>query len=83
MKRKNGACKVTEIRGNKHPYITQDGQDRECNPQQYIANMRNYSVAGFKYFDVTDKNVCLFVKICSYNGKVAKGNCRLQITMIS
>jgi arabinoxylan arabinofuranohydrolase len=33
-----------------HPYFTQSGVDREENPDQYIANMRNGSVAGFKYF---------------------------------
>jgi hypothetical protein len=30
-----------------HPYFTQDGQKGE----QYIANMRDGAVAGFKYFD--------------------------------
>ena len=30
-----------------HPYFTQDGQ----HGKQYIANMRDCSVAGFKYFD--------------------------------
>jgi len=30
-----------------HPYFTQDGQDGA----QYIANMRDGAVAGFKYFD--------------------------------
>lgn len=33
-----------------HPYFTQDGIDREDNPNQYIANMTDGSVAGFKYF---------------------------------
>lgn len=35
-----------------HPYFTQDGEDREDNPNQYIANMRDGAVAGFKYFDI-------------------------------
>ncbi len=35
-----------------HPYFTQDGEDREENPNQYIANMTNGAVAGFKYFFV-------------------------------
>jgi hypothetical protein len=35
-----------------HPYFTQDGTDREDNPGQYIANMRDGSMAGFKYFDM-------------------------------
>lgn len=34
-----------------HPYFTQSGKDREENGDQYIANMRDGSVAGFKYFD--------------------------------
>ena len=33
-----------------HPYFTQSGQDRECNGDQYIANMQDGATAGFKYF---------------------------------
>ena len=33
-----------------HPYFTQTGGDREERGDQYIANMRDGSVAGFKYF---------------------------------
>lgn len=33
-----------------HPYFTQSGKDREENGDQYIANLRDGSVAGFKYF---------------------------------
>ena len=33
-----------------HPYFTQSGQDRNEKPDQYIANMTDGSVAGFKYF---------------------------------
>ncbi|MFA9559016.1 family 43 glycosylhydrolase [Evansella sp. AB-rgal1] len=33
-----------------HPFFTQTGKDREDNPTQYIANMRDGAVAGFKYF---------------------------------
>ncbi len=32
------------------PYFTQDGPDREDTPNQYIANMRDGAVCGFKYF---------------------------------
>ena len=35
-----------------HPYFTQTGRDREENGDQYIANMRDGAVAGFKYFDL-------------------------------
>ena len=37
-----------------HPYFTQTGKDREENGDQYIANMQDGSVAGFKYFTFTD-----------------------------
>ena len=35
-----------------HPYFTQTGKDREDNGDQYIANMRDGAVAGFKYFQM-------------------------------
>ena len=34
-----------------HPFFTQAGKDREGSGDQYIANMRDGSAAGFKYFD--------------------------------
>jgi len=34
-----------------HPYFTQDGPDREQDGNQYIANMQDGAVAGFKYFE--------------------------------
>ncbi len=37
-----------------HPYFTQEGADREDNPNQYIANMTDGAIAGFKYFDMKD-----------------------------
>lgn len=37
-----------------HPYFTQDGPDREDSGNQYIANMRDGAVAGFKYFAFKD-----------------------------
>ena len=33
-----------------HPYFTQSGADREDNPDQYIANMKDGAAAAFKYF---------------------------------
>lgn len=33
-----------------HPFLTQEGQDREEDPGQYIANMTDGAVAGYKYF---------------------------------
>ena len=35
----------------KHPYITQTGRDGDHASVQYIANMRDGSIAGFKYFE--------------------------------
>lgn len=37
-------------RFKEHPYFTQTGADREKDGNQYIANMQDGSVAGFKYF---------------------------------
>jgi hypothetical protein len=37
-----------------HPYFTQSGEDREDNPDQYIANFSDGAVAGFKYFNLGD-----------------------------
>ena len=34
----------------RYPYFTQSGEDRENNPDQYIANMQDGSWCGFKYF---------------------------------
>ena len=35
---------------SEHPYFTQTGEDRECDGDQYVANMRDGATAGFKYF---------------------------------
>ena len=34
-----------------HPYFTQEGEDRESDGNQYIANFKDGAIAGFKYFD--------------------------------
>lgn len=39
-----------------HPYFTQSGKDRMENGDQYIANMRDGAVAGFKYFRLEGAN---------------------------
>jgi hypothetical protein len=41
---------------NGHPYLTQDGGDREEGPDQYVANVCDGAVLGYKYFDLTDTN---------------------------
>ena len=48
---------------NLYPYFTQTGADREDNPNQYIANMRDGATAGFRYFAMQGKtNVSVKVK---------------------
>ena len=45
-----------------HPYFTQTGKDRMEDGDQYIANMRDGAVAGFKYFDFRNlRRVCITV----------------------
>lgn len=39
-----------------YPYFTQTGEDREENGDQYIADMTDGSVAGYKYFDFDQGN---------------------------
>ncbi|MDL4841994.1 family 43 glycosylhydrolase [Aquibacillus sp. LR5S19] len=55
---KKGAGRYGTYFGNltfkEHPYFTQTGKDREDNPTQYIANMRDGSIAGYKYFLIKD-----------------------------
>ncbi|MDR1092847.1 MAG: family 43 glycosylhydrolase [Clostridiales bacterium] len=50
------------IRRNE-PYLTQTGKDRESKPDQYIANVCDGTVIGFKYFEFKGtKTVSVFVK---------------------
>ncbi|WP_244192908.1 hypothetical protein [Paenibacillus taichungensis] len=44
------------LTGKGHPYLTQEGEDREGNPNQYISNFRNGATAGFKYFEFDGTN---------------------------
>ncbi len=43
-------CRLPKRKFAKHPYFTQSGKDREAGGDQYIANMQDGAVAGFKYF---------------------------------
>ena len=47
-----GYCAVHEA-DTDHPFFTQSGVDRESDPDQYIANMRDGAWCGFKYFAFT------------------------------
>ena len=39
---------------DRHPYFTQDKKDGDHSARQYIANMQDGSVAGFRRFDMKD-----------------------------
>ncbi|MDT8719738.1 hypothetical protein IAI10_24215 [Clostridium sp. 19966] len=57
------------------PYMTQNGEDRENNPNQYICSMKNDCTAGYKYFK--------FNKVSSISVKVlgvADGELRVQLS---
>jgi len=47
-----------------HPFFTQDGEDREDNPDQYITNFNNGCIAGFKYFafDGDEHNITINIR---------------------
>lgn len=50
---------------SRHPYFTQSRPDRSSNGDQYIANMREGAVAGFKHFDLRGTRS---IRICSQRG---------------
>ena len=65
---KNGVARYDKKFDKKaHPYFTQTGKDRMENGDQYIANMRDGAVAGFKYFGFgSEKRISLAVSgVCS------------------
>lgn len=45
-------CRKSRKRFKYHPYLTQEGKDGNKNSYQYIANIRNGSTSGFKYFHI-------------------------------
>ena len=69
----DGAIKNTFFKNKKksamHPCIMQTGDDREDNPCQFISNMRNGTVAVFRYFECNCKEIIL----------TAEGSGRLDI----
>ncbi|MBV6375500.1 family 43 glycosylhydrolase [Enterococcus casseliflavus] len=48
---------------NKGPYITQTGDDRNEGPNQFVTNITNNDLIGFKYFDFKNKISQISVKI--------------------
>lgn len=67
-----------------HPVLTQTGADREESQDQYIANMRDGVVAGFKYFDLEETET-LSIEVKGAAGSMAvrdgrEGDLLCQIT---
>ncbi|ETT73280.1 glycoside hydrolase [Paenibacillus sp. FSL R7-277] len=58
------------LTGKGHPYLTQEGEDREGNSNQYISNFRNGATAGFKYFEFEGTNRIGIVTRGNATGKV-------------
>jgi len=59
---KDGTClyEVGKLAPDNLPYFTQEGEDREDDGNQYIANMRDGSWAGFKFFEFCGENhICV------------------------
>ena len=44
---------LRRLRLRSHPYLTQDAPDASRTESQYVANLRDGAVVGFKYFDLT------------------------------
>lgn len=63
MSRKGVTFYRAKIHDKAHPYFTQSGEDRENNPDQYIANFNDGCVCGFKYlaFDGDEKKISIIL----------------------
>ena len=61
---KNGTTEsLAEQQDKNHPAFTQEGEDREDNPNQYINNMVDGATAGYRYFDFkTAKKISVEVR---------------------
>lgn len=75
------ACNMidTNIYANKEekqknaPYITQDGEDRDAEPGQYLHRIKNGCVIGYKYFQFYETN-CIQIRIRgNIEGKIIIG----------
>jgi hypothetical protein len=62
------------IQNRKHPAFTQDGQDRENDPGQYIENLRDGAAAGFRYFEFQDTSKIRITIRGKGNGKFVVRN---------
>ena len=59
-----------DIDPDDYPYMTQTGEDREADGDQYIANMRDGAVAGFKYFRFSGESRFVIQISGNANGKL-------------
>lgn len=77
----NGACKTTLPQDKKslHPYITQDGPDRESAPSQYVANVLSGTVIGYKYFDIPQTKVSLAFNLRAHKNSPACGKLLISV----
>lgn len=66
LQEKGNACKITDgsfLQRRNRLRITQFGVDRESNPAQYVANVKNDSLIGYKYFEFDNVDtVCVTVR---------------------
>ncbi len=81
------ACNLWAKRGNRfylafkklhpfEPYFTQTGLDRENAPDQYIANLRDGSAAGFKYFKFEKaSSISILIKGKAKGKVIVKNGC--------
>lgn len=76
---KYGACYVPKLKGNNYPYISQEGKDREDNPHQYIARVKNETVFGYRSFNIDDE-CTLTIDYSGYYKRNAKGTLLLSFS---
>lgn len=57
-------------RDRSRPYITQTGEDRESDPEQYVANIINGTTVGYKYFDFQTASVLTVTVLGKANGRL-------------
>ncbi|MCD8069316.1 MAG: GDSL-type esterase/lipase family protein [Lachnospiraceae bacterium] len=60
-------------KGNQYPFFTQSGEDREENPDQYVANMRDGATAGFRYFMFEElAGIGITIRKSTYEGRKSR-----------
>ena len=70
---KDGPKMIAECDKDRDPYITQEGEDREERPRQYIAGIRDGTVICYRYFDFKGE----YRVTLEYSGE-AKGKMRFS-----